>query len=434
MVKETLYKKDSKGKILEWGAEVVQNSLGVSINILAGEYEGTLTITSRDNIKGKNIGKQNETSPLEQATKEVESLYKRKRRQGYKSLIDLKYPFEEVAFKEVDTYKFLIDNLKFSTTDLDGNLKPMKAQQYYRSKKNWIDPTGKEWDDRKYYYLLNPYVPKEKNAIITKFPCLIQPKINGVRCTVSLDNDGQVQLLSKEGLKYNLPHITDIFEANKEMFAFKKEKSGEEIDVIYDGELYIPNESLQVISSAVKASNLNTPRVEYHAFDLAIEEFDNLTRWHMLKQAIDVINSNSLFSPVTRIQSFMVYNDDQVQEKTDMFIQQGYEGSILRAPSAMYMFGKRPMTMTKLKRTMSAEFEIIDIVPQDKNPELGLFVCRTKEGKEFKVTPKGDTDFKTLILFQKHIYIGKPLTCTFYEYTDDGKPFHVLDNIVRDYE
>ena len=430
---EILYKKDSKGKILQWSAAGDQNVLGVTIQIKAGELNGKITTTLREGIQGKNIGKANETSPLTQAEQEVQSLYKRKKRQGYKSLTDLKYPIENEAFGvgiELETWLQL--NLKFDTTDLDGNLKPMKAQQYYRSKKNWTDPTGKVWDDRKYYYLLNPDAPKEKGALIMKFPCLIQPKINGIRCTISLDELGKVQILSKEGLRYNLPHIEQEFQNNIECFTFKLEKEGE-IDVIFDGELYIHGEKLQTISSAVKAQNLNTSRVKFICFDLAIPKLNNLSRIQLMKSLLS-FKDNNLLSSIDYVSTHKIAGDQLAQTMTDKYIEEGYEGSILRNINGLYAFGKRPMDMVKLKRVLDEEYKILDIISQDKNPNLGLFVCQTKEGKEFKVTPKGTEDFKQLILFQKHLFVGKPLTCTFYEYTEDGIPFHIIDNIVRDYE
>ena len=46
-----------------------------------------------------------------------------------------------------------------------------------------------------FYFLLNPYGVKTPKDIIIKFPCLIQPKINGVRATISLDDLGNVQIL-----------------------------------------------------------------------------------------------------------------------------------------------------------------------------------------------------------------------------------------------
>lgn len=443
---EILYKKDSFGKIIQWSAEARQGQAGVNISLYSGELEGKLVETVRPNIQGKNIGKANETSPLTQAEKDVESLYNRKRRYGYKSLFDLKY-FESIneAFgdnnQNQNIREFLLKNLNFNTRDADDNLKPMKCQQYYRSKKNhkegkktvdgWIDPYGKMWTDRKYFYLLNPHEPKETGALIIKFPCLIQPKINGVRATVSLDENNNVQILSKEGLKYNLPHIEEVFKSVIPIFNFHD--NGVDKDIIYDGELYIYGESLQVISSAVKKENLNTPRIKFLCFDLMMDTYNNLYRFQLLKQLLEFTTQRFEY-PIEVVRTFISHNDEQVQKRTDDYILAGYEGSILRDPKALYGFGKRPMTITKLKRVIDNEYLIIDIVPQDKQPDLGLYVCTTKDGKEFKVTPSGDNDFKETLLYLKHAYIGKKLTCTFYEYTEDGLPFHIISNIVRDYE
>lgn len=433
---EILYKKDSSNKIIQWSAEVKQGIAGVNILLKSGEYDGKIVETLRPNIQGKNIGKANETSPLTQAEKEVESLYKRKRRFGYKSLSDLKFKEEYGMAFGVETSsikEFLINNLNFNTRDADDNLKPMKCQQYYRSKKNWTAPDGTIWTDRKYYYLLNPNAEKEKGAIITKFPCLLQPKINGVRASISLDENGKVQILSKEGLKYNLPHIEEIFQYNSHIFTYSNNDQLEEREVIFDGELYIYDESLQVISSAVKKENLNTHRIKFICFDLMIEQQMNIERIQIMKSLLDFTN-NVFDYPVEIIRTLRVNTDKEVQFHTNNNIRLGYEGSILRDPKAYYGFGKRPVTITKLKRVIDNEYKIIDIIPQEKNPELGLYVCVTKNGKEFKVTPSGNNDFKESLLYTKHIYIGKMLTCTFYEYTEDGLPFHVMSNLIRDYE
>lgn len=429
---EILYKRDSKGKILKWSASVGQNQSGVFIEMLSGEINGNPSITYRSNIKGKNQGKANNTSPKEQAEKDCISLYNRKKKQGYKSLKDLNYNFGNGLDLVESVDSFLARVLEIDTTDADGNLKPMKAQQYYRKatdkgKDTWTDPTGKEWADRKYYYLLNPYVEKENNAIIIKFPCIGQPKINGVRGTISLDDNNNVQVLSKEGLTYELSHVRQWFEENKEVFDYEGQS------LIFDGEFYIYGESLQVISSAVKKTNLNTSRVIFICFDIILPKVSNKDRIGIIKTQL-VPATQDLSAPVGIIKSVKILNDVHAQNKTDEYIEDGYEGMILRDFDGLYQPGKRPMTMVKLKRCISEEFKIVNVIPQDKDPQLGLFTCITKDGQEFQVTPKGDLDFKRIILIMKEDYIGKLLTCTFYEYTEKGIPFHVIENIVRDYE
>jgi len=419
-----LYKKDSKGDILQWTV----NSTINGIIIQAGKLNGKLVQTLIDVWEGKNIGKTNETSVIQQIELEIQSLVNRKKRQGYKSLEDLSIADRDSSSPSL---KILLNKyLPKDSTDLDGNLKPMKCQQYYRSKPNWTDPTGKIWKDRKYYYLLNPYVEKEKNAIIIKFPCLIQPKINGVRATVSLDDNGQIQILSKEGLKYNVPHIEEEFKS----LPFVYNNGDKEIDLIYDGELYIHGEPLQNIVSAVKSNNMFSSNIRFMCFDLLLLNKSNIERHEILKNIFNGFNINKIYGHIHRVSTYKVSSDDKVQAYTSNFIEKGYEGSILRDPNALYQAGKRPMSMVKLKRIISKEFKITGIVPQDKDPLLGMYQCITPEGEYFDVTATLSNEGKEELMENPYNYIGKLLTIDFYEYTEKKIPFHIINNIVRDYE
>src|SRR5690606_2060346 len=125
--------------------------------------------------------------------------------------------------------------------------------------------------------------------------------------------------------------------------------------------------------------NLNSSRIKFYAFDLAIPNMGQLSRLKLLKILCDRLSLLSIDNPIIKVDAVILYNDKDVQHYADKYIAQGHEGIILRDTKAQYQFGKRPMTMVKLKRTMSDEFRIIDIVPQNVNPDLGLFVCRTKE-------------------------------------------------------
>jgi hypothetical protein len=436
---DTLYARDSKGGIVQWKAKIINNNTVIDIMFSYGQYKGNQAIRWRRDIQGKNIGKANETNSWEQAIKDVESQITSKKRKGYMSLTEIRenqiLPVELMVnrFKELtnDNRDLLLLELRKGLpeyrTDLSGDIKPMKCQQYYRSKANWTAPDGTIWDDRKYYYLKNPHVVKESGAIITKFPCMAQPKINGVRCIIKLI-DNKVSIKSKEGLEYNISHINDFLTLNNDIFSCDSE------EIILDGELYIHGESLQTISSAVKKFNMNTPRLVFVLFDLAILENTNIERWQIIKEYIRPKLVGELNCPIKIINTFKISDDESAQIITDRFIQQGYEGSIFRDFDATYQFGQRKVNITKFKRCISAEFTIVDIIPQAKDTTMGNFVCITDEGNTFEVNPKGTEDYKREVLENRISYIGKKLTIDFYEWTDDRKPLHVINNLIRDYE
>jgi ATP-dependent DNA ligase len=140
------------------------------------------------------------------------------------------------------------------------------------------------------------------------------------------------------------------------------------------------------------------------------------------------------YCPINYVKTYLIRNDKEAQSKCDDLIAQGYEGMILRNLDAPYQFGKRTVNMLKLKRLIHEEFEITGISLQENDNELGLYNCITKDGVEFKVTPTEDEEYKRLIVLMPHLVVNKLLTCAFYEYTDKNIPFHIVHNIVRDYE
>lgn len=436
---ETLYARGSTGKVLRWDIEVSRGLHAADIKISYGEYNGNQTVRWQRNVAPKNVGKSNETTSFEQAMAECQSTILKKKRAGYMTLDEVKimadkekkaeyditdFNFIAHDYSTDDTFIMLNKYLPQERKDLSGDVKPMKAQQYYRTKKNWTCPNGEVWKDRKYFYLKNPDAIKETGAVITKFPCIGQYKINGFRSLIRL-KDNKVLIKSKDGLTYRIPHITNFFTKYKEIF---------DGDMVFDGELYIHKEPLGVINSAVNTSNLNSIRLKFVIFDLAIPNMSNLDRWKKLKALLTPIIDSEFDAPIELVRTTVINNDAQAQKFTDIAVENHYEGAIFRDFKAKYAFGKRLVTMTKLKRLIETEFIIVDIIGQKKDRTQGLFVCKTNKGVRFEVTPHGSAAYKTLLLAKKFDHIGKMLTCSFYEYTEAGKPNHIVYNIIRDYE
>ncbi len=426
-----LYKKNSKGKLLIWEIDHKRSYGNIELVVKTGEYYGNKVLHYKP-VKAKNIGKANETSIPQQAELMTKALILGQRKYGYKSLEDLDISTDLLILGDEKLFtNTILLKLPDDATDLDNMLKPMLAAGYFRTKKDWVDPDGKLWKDRKYYYLQNPYKPKEKGAVVAKFPMGGQAKINGVRCSVYLE-DEEVKMKSKEGEQYVVEHIIDWFSERLELFTDANGKA-----IVYDGELYIHNEKLQYIRSAVVKPNLNTPSVTYQVYDIAVPIYTNKTRIQQLKVLLAeaIMNEiNDVYCPIKYVKTLLIKNDASAQIATDTFIEQGYEGMILRNLDAPYQFGKRTVNMLKLKRLMHGEFEITGVSSQDVDPELGLYNCITKNGVEFNVTPTEDEDYKRMILLMPHLVVNKLLTCAFYEYTDNDIPFHIVHNIVRDYE
>lgn len=404
---EILYARNSNGSINEWGIGVQDD--GPKVVIWEGVLGGELTRTERK-PKAKNIGKMNETSAYEQGIKDAESRWNLKKKKGYKSLDDLAIPKEEPRgsiANPLTLEQCLEIALPKTRTDENNLLKPMLAKPLFDSK------TGK--------------------CMVTSWPMIGQPKLNGFRMMCRWEKvtvgEGLFKeevekpvFRSREGIRFDtLEHIEA--ELTKDMFFTQDGK-----EIILDGELYYHGWLLQRINSAVNKKNEDTTSLQYHIFDIGIENVKYINRTRLL-----FLMTKSSFKNIWFVNYELVEDINKAEILTDRYITQGYEGSILRNPNAYYQFGKRNYSMVKLKRFQDKEFKIVDVIGGDNSPELGVFVCLAENGLKFKCTPQGTHEVKKEYLTNKQNYIGKMLTVKFYERTKDGIPFHTTGIAVREF-
>lgn len=80
----TLQSVTRTGKVKYWRAHITKNPLGVHFLVKEWWQDGSaVQLSTPRRVEGKNIGKANETTPLEQAHSELDSLYQKQRDKGY---------------------------------------------------------------------------------------------------------------------------------------------------------------------------------------------------------------------------------------------------------------------------------------------------------------------------------------------------------------
>lgn len=420
---DILYARNSNGKINQWGIGVQDN--GPKVIIWEGLLDGKPTRTERL-CKAKNIGKMNETSAYEQGCKDAQSRWEKKRKQGYKSLEDLRiiylseaglYNHIKTGYIERSIEGILKLALPLNRTDDNDLSKPMKAQPYF----------------------------KDNGEIRIKFPCYGQPKLNGFRVIARWEEveEGEgifktkvqkVVFRSKEGLRYDiLEHIENEFDQDWFFVWTGKGDKAKKIEIAFDGEMYIKGEILSEISSAVRKRNVKTNKIKFHIFDVACEELIQSERIRIITNLREPLRARNVENIII-VGTERPDSNQEAQELTDQWIREGYEGGIFRDMKATYQFGKRAKTMVKLKRSQDKEFKIAGVIGGENAPELGIFICIAEDGRTFKVNPEGTHDTKREYLTNSNNYIGKMLTVKFFERTKDGLPFHAIGVAVRNYE
>jgi DNA ligase-1 len=363
----TLYINHSSGQTGSWAIEVVDLGDGTAeIVTTATKVLGGKSVVSREVVsEGKNIGRANETTPLEQAVSQARSKANKKRDKGYTETIP------EAGTKATNSL---------------GLVKPMLAKEF---------------------------------KAVEAFPVLAQPKLDGNRC-LAARVDGEIKMWSRGGKPINLPHVA------KALDAVLPE------GLIVDGELYCHGETLQTITSWIKKLRPESDRVRYHIYDAVMDEACFSERIGRLE---DLIEENESLCVVT---TRSILDDGALQTQHREWLEEGFEGTMVRAHGIGYEVGKRAKQLQKLKDFQDAEFEIVDVeqgkprITDEATYEVAVYRCVTADGKTFTVTAPGDMHAKHRAWEERDSAIGRQLTVKYFNYTPDGVPYLPVALRIRD--
>jgi len=262
------------------------------------------------------------------------------------------------------------------------------------------------------------------------YPCYIQPKLNGVCNLAEATGTGcpdKILHHTKGGhLFETLGHL--------DMWVEKLNAPSP-----VHGELYLHGWSLQKIRSYTQKIKPDQERLEYWLYDMAWVNVPYNEKIEWLQSVLYVIHKNFPECPVKLTPTFVVDNHEQAKMYHDGFVQDGYEGAVLKNLNGTYLFQHRSKDTEKMKEFQDDEFEIIG-GKEGTGTDTGCIIyrCITNEGKEFDARPKGTVEDRQQMFNELEQSIGKPLTVRFAEYSDDGIPQHPVGlpeaQVVRDYE
>ena len=258
----------------------------------------------------------------------------------------------------------------------------------------------------------------------------IQPKLDGVRCVITLDEKENIRCFSRTGKEfYNLNHIKDSL---KPWFEFND-------DVILDGELYnhdLRDNFEKIISLVRKQKPTESDKLEakklvqFHCYDYIDQMHDYSTRMNQL------VTSDMYSYCVKYVETSRVRSKDAAQLRHQYNLNNGYEGSILRLDGPYQC--KRSYNLQKFKDFHDTEATIVGYEEGKGKREgtIGKFLMQDDDGNKFGCPPGKGYNYKALanILKNIHDYIGKRATFTYFERTQYGSYRHPMFKTIRNYE
>lgn len=391
---EPLYGKDKNQKVKTWKIKV-ERYQDFSVIVTSYGYN-TLTEARRQINSGKNLNKSNMTTPYTQAISEAQSKWTKKRDI---ELYTTKIICEDVKEKE------LVENME-NINLKECNPLPMLAQDYKKQKKR------------------------------VQFPVMIQCKIDGTRC---IYNTTTGQISTRQGKEYNI--IKESGELYDELKSLPK-------GLILDGELYtnkVNFEDLGVLRKTKKLTKedlTNLQKIEYHIYDIIDTKITFENRNKLIQNLFKEKNYNKLIY----VPTYKVNSENEIQEYHIKFLEEKYEGTMIRKIDSLYKIKQRSSDLLKYKDFQDSEFKIVDFTFEkntgqtDENLVVWVVEVPVKvvlDGHQgdpdleiknnkilCKVRPKGNVDERKelykMCVANFDQFKGRNLWTTFFEKTRDG--------------
>ena len=350
-----LYKKNKDGSIQLWEIWTRDDAILTEHGKMNGKMQRSSKIA-----KGRIIGRSNETTPEAQAILIAGSMWRKKKDKGY---------FETTKEAE-EKVVFL----------------PMLAKELTPAKRSKL-----------------------------KFPVLIQPKMDGVRCLARWDGD-KIKLLSRGGKEYTIPHLSEALEAVI--------NPGQ----VLDGEIYIHGLLRQDINALVKKHRTKeyedtgycSADLEYWIYD--VFSMDNLEEPFV--DRLKVLKALNVDGKTLRsVRTLKVHHNNSIKACHEIYTKYYFEGTIVRLPEGIYELGHRSQNLLKYKDFKDDEFTIIGYKEgEGKYTGCVVWNCSLANGKDFDVVPKGTIKQKKQWFQDANQYIGKEITVKFQGFTKAGIP------------
>lgn len=364
---ETLYGKDATNKMKEWTIKVINEGEHSIMVYTYGQQGGKKVECTQVVSMGKNLGKKNETSHFEQALQDAQSKWNKKR--------------------DIDGYT----TTPFAVAQAIAPMRPMLAQEYKKHS-------------------------KKVAAMLSKSLIMIQPKLDGYRM---IYNTTTGEMTTRQGKPYTIIKESMLYKALRLL------PTGH----ILDGELYTSSVSFETLGVLRKTKQLteqdklNLAKIEYHVYDLIDTNKIFKERNKALKELLHQATHHIVYVPTITVQS-----EEDIINHHRMFVEQGYEGTMIRNMESLYKCNFRSSDLLKYKDFQDAEFTIVDYTFEKNtsgDDNLVVWIIETQNKIKCNVRPQGVKAERTE-LYKKCVqdfqgqFQGKKLWTKFFEYTTDG--------------
>ena len=395
-----LISRDTKGKIriaiISYELIKEENNRYFIIHRVSGQLKGKRT-NQPDIIVDRGKATRN---LWEQVELQFNHLVKEKKDKGYREIEKDPEEYSESELNEI---------LGGIITSQDGIPKPMLAKQ----------------------------VDKVTNTKIFDNSWYASRKIDGLRVLIYMGSDNKLHTASRGAMNYDGAMVEIL--THPTLIKLFKENPG----LIMDGEAYHHGYSLQKLNSIARTIKVakDLEVLQFYWYDIVDPNSTFDERWAYMNDLKDeydfTFNPERIFNyDELRIQFVpqqLISGYDNMLKLHNKFVEEGWEGLVIRDPDKVYRPNGRTNDMIKIKVYKSEDFLVTGYELGLRGNEDMVFICQTKDGKEFKAKPLGDREQKEeYVRYFDELYKNHIGECKFFYYSDEGTPLQPCFKAFRD--
>jgi len=280
------------------------------------------------------------------------------------------------------------------------------------------------------------------------WPMYVQCKFDGNRAMTRIDTDRTVMFYSRnlkpiKGVPQTVEgDILKLYSAAGQYFVNKSLPKASREVIFFDGELYKHMASLQSLGALRKKTNADNtdPDLKYYIYDLYFGKDPKMSfadRLDMLRGISEKYTAaNGKNTSIVFVDTYLAATLEQAENYYKEFLNNNYEGAMLRIPDAAYEQSPNnyhSKVLIKMKPRHDNEFEVIGIAGgESKGKEEGalMIICTTDDGESFTVQPALPLS-QRIALFDKYSknrqafkteLSGKYIKVYYDDVSDDGIP------------
>jgi len=257
-------------------------------------------------------------------------------------------------------------------------------------------------------------------------PFYVQPKLDGIRA-----NPIKGKFMSRNGKP--LAKMANLMKHVKAMFD----------EQVTDGEIYNHSQraNFEGISSGARKTKGKSEYedvMQYHVYDIASHDGTFKERRAYLKKIMGGVGSPL----VRRVPTYLVATKQELEEIHEKFLEEGYEGTMIRVPDSLYEPGRRSYGLMKYKPFNDSEFRIVGM--EEGRGQLmghvGKFICEISDERgtrtfKAKLGGKNITPFLKKCFTDHKLWKGKWMQVHYMGISNKNyKPRHPRGIKLRDIE